>query len=192
MQGADVPGSSGAPGSDCDDERKHEVSDEEKPLIQVVECRICQEEDHIKNLEIPCACSGSLKRQWRWQWQWCLEEEEEFAHRKCVQLWCNEKGDITCEICHQTYHPGYIVHPLPPQSEDTPIDPTEAMHIDEDLDRPLTSREFHEFANEIRNDVRAMRIAQMDMVESFQHLTRSFQEMFNHIYSFVPPPPPSP
>ena len=25
----------------------------------------------------------------------------QFAHRKCVQRWCNEKGDITCEICHQ-------------------------------------------------------------------------------------------
>lgn len=34
---------------------------EEDPLIQTVECRICQEEDSIKNLEIPCGCSGSLK-----------------------------------------------------------------------------------------------------------------------------------
>ncbi|CAM8987423.1 unnamed protein product [Rhodiola kirilowii] len=24
-----------------------------------------------------------------------------FAHRQCVQRWCNEKRDITCEICHQ-------------------------------------------------------------------------------------------
>lgn len=38
-----------------------EVSDEEQPLLQTVECRICQEEDNIKNLETPCACSGSLK-----------------------------------------------------------------------------------------------------------------------------------
>lgn len=36
-------------------------NEEEEPLIQTVECRICQEEDHIKNLETPCACSGSLK-----------------------------------------------------------------------------------------------------------------------------------
>ena len=36
-------------------------SEEEEPLISMVECRICQEEDHIKNLETPCACSGSLK-----------------------------------------------------------------------------------------------------------------------------------
>lgn len=40
---------------------EHGVSEEEKPLIQLVECRICQEEDSINNLETPCACSGSLK-----------------------------------------------------------------------------------------------------------------------------------
>jgi hypothetical protein len=34
---------------------------EEEPLLQMVECRICQEEDSIKNLESPCACIGSLK-----------------------------------------------------------------------------------------------------------------------------------
>ncbi|KAD4385313.1 hypothetical protein E3N88_25481 [Mikania micrantha] len=70
------------------DTKKDEVyysSGEEEPLIQSIECRICQEEDSIKNLEVPCACSGSLK----------------FAHRKCVQRWCNEKRDIICEICHQ-------------------------------------------------------------------------------------------
>lgn len=37
------------------------VDDEEEPLIQSVECRICQEEDSVKNLESPCSCSGSLK-----------------------------------------------------------------------------------------------------------------------------------
>lgn len=26
---------------------------------------------------------------------------EQYAHRRCVQRWCNEKGDTTCEICHQ-------------------------------------------------------------------------------------------
>lgn len=34
---------------------------EEAPLIGMAECRICQEEDSLTNLEIPCACSGSLK-----------------------------------------------------------------------------------------------------------------------------------
>lgn len=37
------------------------VAEEEEPLLQSVECRICQEEDTTKNLEAPCACNGSLK-----------------------------------------------------------------------------------------------------------------------------------
>lgn len=37
------------------------MDSEEEPLLQMVECRICQEEDSIKNLESPCACTGSLK-----------------------------------------------------------------------------------------------------------------------------------
>jgi len=28
---------------------------------------------------------------------------EQYAHRKCVQRWCNEKGDTTCEICHKVF-----------------------------------------------------------------------------------------
>ncbi|KAF5443327.1 hypothetical protein F2P56_035890 [Juglans regia] len=80
-------------------------SGEEEPLIQMAECRICQEEDSAHNLETPCACSGSLK----------------YAHRKCVQHWCNEKGDITCEICHQPYQPGYTAPPPPPHLEETAI-----------------------------------------------------------------------
>ncbi|GAB2220591.1 hypothetical protein Droror1_Dr00008252 [Drosera rotundifolia] len=79
---------------------------EDDPLIQMAECRICQEEDGIGDLEVPCACSGSLK----------------YAHRKCVQRWCNEKGDIICEICHQAYQPGYTAPPQIPPSEDTIID----------------------------------------------------------------------
>ncbi|XVF43118.1 hypothetical protein PTKIN_Ptkin02bG0014900 [Pterospermum kingtungense] len=79
--------------------------DEEALLIQAAECRICQEEDSINNLETPCACSGSLK----------------FAHRKCVQHWCNEKGDIICEICHQPYQSGYTA-PTRPRIEETAID----------------------------------------------------------------------
>jgi len=27
----------------------------------------------------------------------------QYAHRKCVQHWCDEKGDIICEICHQVW-----------------------------------------------------------------------------------------
>lgn len=56
-----------------------------------VECRICHDEDEDSNMEVPCSCSGSLK----------------YAHRRCVQRWCNEKGDTLCEICRQHFKPGY-------------------------------------------------------------------------------------
>ncbi|GAB4841763.1 hypothetical protein Ancab_022485 [Ancistrocladus abbreviatus] len=60
-------------------------------------CRICHEEEfeNWKSLEAPCACSGTVK----------------FAHRECIQRWCDEKGDTTCEICLQKYEPGYTVRP---------------------------------------------------------------------------------
>ncbi|KAL2546832.1 RING/FYVE/PHD zinc finger superfamily protein [Forsythia ovata] len=87
------------------EEENNDAADEEAPLLAMAECRICQEEDSLDNLESPCACSGSLK----------------YAHRKCVQHWCNEKGDITCEICHQPYQSGYTA-PLRPQSDETTID----------------------------------------------------------------------
>ncbi|CAK9316707.1 unnamed protein product [Citrullus colocynthis] len=91
------------------DERAQEnegLDGEDDSLIQTAECRICQDEDVIRKLETPCACSGSLK----------------YAHRKCIQLWCNEKGDIICEICHQPYQPGYTAPPPPPRIEETSID----------------------------------------------------------------------
>ncbi|GAA0165314.1 ubiquitin-protein ligase [Lithospermum erythrorhizon] len=88
-----------------DVDQDNEAADEGAPLIGMAECRICQEEDSIQNLESPCVCSGSLK----------------YAHRKCVQHWCNEKGDITCEICHQSYQPGYVAPPRP-EAIDTVID----------------------------------------------------------------------
>ncbi|CAA2984259.1 uncharacterized protein LOC111395432 [Olea europaea var. sylvestris] len=62
---------------------------------KLVECRICQDEDIDSNMETPCSCCGSLK----------------YAHRKCVQRWCNEKGDTVCEICHQQFKPGYTAPP---------------------------------------------------------------------------------
>lgn len=97
-----APSKDGSSGNK-DGEESSIGSEEEVPLIQMVECRICQEEDHIKNLETPCACSGSLK----------------YAHRACVQRWCNEKGDITCEICHEPYKPGYTAPPRPNPDETT-------------------------------------------------------------------------
>ncbi|GMH19018.1 hypothetical protein Nepgr_020859 [Nepenthes gracilis] len=56
-----------------------------------VECRICHDEGEELSMETPCACCGSLK----------------YAHRRCVQRWCNEKGDTVCEICLQQFKPGY-------------------------------------------------------------------------------------
>ncbi|KAF7133325.1 hypothetical protein RHSIM_Rhsim09G0010500 [Rhododendron simsii] len=80
------------------------------------ECRICQEEDEEHEMEAPCACNGTLK----------------FAHRKCIQRWCNKKGDITCEICYQVYSPNYIVPPPRGNPEVIAIDIRQAWgpHID--------------------------------------------------------------
>ncbi|KAI3952131.1 hypothetical protein MKW98_005826 [Papaver atlanticum] len=82
---------------------------EDQSLVQIMECRICQEEDHAVNLENPCACNGTLK----------------YAHRKCVQRWCDEKGNTTCEICQELFEPGYTApDPSPPRSraDDTTVD----------------------------------------------------------------------
>ncbi|WZZ02057.1 hypothetical protein YC2023_074385 [Brassica napus] len=59
--------------------------------LSMVLCRICHDEDLDSNMETPCSCSGSLK----------------YAHRRCVQRWCNEKGNTNCEICHQGFKPDY-------------------------------------------------------------------------------------
>ncbi|RRT81358.1 hypothetical protein B296_00003572 [Ensete ventricosum] len=70
------------------------------------ECRICHEEDQDSNMEIPCSCSGSLK----------------YAHRVCVQRWCNQKGDTMCEICLQQFNPGYTTLPKLYDCGSTPMD----------------------------------------------------------------------
>ncbi|KAL5070417.1 hypothetical protein RYX36_021304 [Vicia faba] len=62
---------------------------------KMVECRICHDDDDDSNMETPCSCCGSLK----------------YAHRRCIQRWCNEKGDTTCEICHQPFKPDYTAPP---------------------------------------------------------------------------------
>ncbi|KAL8112001.1 hypothetical protein AgCh_019634 [Apium graveolens] len=38
-----------------------EGMDEEAPLLTTAECRISQDEDDISNMDLPSACSGSLK-----------------------------------------------------------------------------------------------------------------------------------
>ena len=91
----------------------YEGEKEEDPLVWWGECRICQEESAIKNLESPCSCNGSLKV----FFLHCSKKKRkkmlirkkitnvfgQYAHRKCVQRWCNEKGNTICEICHQVY-----------------------------------------------------------------------------------------
>ncbi|KAF7808793.1 E3 ubiquitin-protein ligase MARCH2 [Senna tora] len=74
--------------------KKKSLEDAKSPR-KIVECRICHDEDEDSNMETPCSCCGSLK----------------YAHRRCVQRWCNEKGDTTCEICHQQFKPGYTAPP---------------------------------------------------------------------------------
>ncbi|XP_039121365.1 uncharacterized protein LOC120258086 [Dioscorea cayenensis subsp. rotundata] len=74
---------------------KDKNGDEGFSTGKLVECRICQDEDEDSNMETPCSCCGSLK----------------YAHRKCVQRWCNEKGDTVCEICLQQFKPGYTAPP---------------------------------------------------------------------------------
>ncbi|KAL5560991.1 hypothetical protein UlMin_030738 [Ulmus minor] len=68
-----------------------------KSSFGISHCRICHEEEfeNPKSLEAPCACSGTVK----------------FAHRDCIQRWCNEKGNTTCEICLQNYEPDYTAPP---------------------------------------------------------------------------------
>lgn len=62
------------------------IIDETKSSKQrISRCRICHEEEAESFFEVPCACSGTVK----------------FAHRDCIQRWCNEKGNTTCEICLQ-------------------------------------------------------------------------------------------
>lgn len=76
--------------------------DDLRLLSGISRCRICHEEEFesSKALEAPCSCSGTVK----------------FAHRDCIQRWCNEKGNTTCEICLQQYEPGYTAPP-PKKSE---------------------------------------------------------------------------
>ncbi|CAA7056182.1 unnamed protein product [Microthlaspi erraticum] len=61
-------------------------------------CRICHGEEAERYFEAPCSCSGTVK----------------FAHRDCIQRWCDEKGNTVCEICLQDYKPGYTATPSKP------------------------------------------------------------------------------
>ncbi|CAI5469891.1 unnamed protein product, partial [Closterium sp. Yama58-4] len=66
--------------------------------------RNATEEDDVSKLDVPCACSGSLK----------------YAHHDCIQRWCNEKGNTQCEICHHPFKEGYTAPPPPASPPITP------------------------------------------------------------------------
>ncbi|RWW12369.1 hypothetical protein GW17_00023964 [Ensete ventricosum] len=98
---------------------------------EMIECRICQEEGDECDMEAPCACNGTLKVSLSLSppfpplgcslfcvvtnlllFHFISNNTEnhlsyyfglfmQFAHRKCIQKWCNKKGNITCEICNQ-------------------------------------------------------------------------------------------
>ncbi|CAN1758655.1 hypothetical protein LINPERHAP1_LOCUS6871 [Linum perenne] len=80
---------------------------------KMVDCRICHDEDEDTKMEVPCSCNGSLKvgcssiANLLFLRKMILLFVTGYAHRKCIQRWCNEKGDTICEICHQQYKPGY-------------------------------------------------------------------------------------
>ncbi|KAF1874864.1 hypothetical protein Lal_00007479 [Lupinus albus] len=79
--------------------------------VVVEECRICQEEDQVQDMEAPCSCNGSLKKL-DYEYVSSLVLAMQFAHRKCIQRWCNKKGNTTCEICNQAFSPNYSIPPV--------------------------------------------------------------------------------
>ncbi|KAJ4968842.1 hypothetical protein NE237_015543 [Protea cynaroides] len=98
--------------------------------FSIPQCRICHEGEveSGKRLEAPCGCSGTVK----------------FAHRECVQRWCNEKGDKTCEICLQKFEPGYTAPPKKAQLTDVVVTIRESLELEVPL--PLRRQE-----QELRN-----------------------------------------
>ncbi|WOL17913.1 hypothetical protein Cni_G26706 [Canna indica] len=101
-------GGGGSPGANggAVEEGGADVDKKMKKGSEMIECRICQEEAEEGDLEAPCACNGTLK----------------FAHRKCIQKWCNKKGNIICEICNQAFAPDYVAPPSRPNPDIMAID----------------------------------------------------------------------
>uniref|UniRef100_A0A7N0R9T7 RING-CH-type domain-containing protein n=1 Tax=Kalanchoe fedtschenkoi TaxID=63787 RepID=A0A7N0R9T7_KALFE len=96
-------------------------------------CRICHEEEYesCRRLESPCGCTGTVK----------------FAHRECIQKWCDEKGNTVCEICLQKYQPNYIV---PPPKKCQPVDAV--VTIRESLDGPAGDQDLDDLGLDFRDD----------------------------------------
>ncbi|KAL0907347.1 hypothetical protein M5K25_021751 [Dendrobium thyrsiflorum] len=44
-----------------------------------------------------------------WNSEGNQSKSEKFAHRGCIQRWCDEKGSTVCEICLEKFEPGYTV-----------------------------------------------------------------------------------
>ncbi|KAK7259233.1 hypothetical protein RIF29_24834 [Crotalaria pallida] len=108
------------------------IVDDLELLLGISRCRICHEEEFesSSSMEAPCACSGTVK----------------FAHRDCIQRWCNEKGNIICEICLQQYEPGYTAPPKKSKIDD------EAMFISGEQEPSNTREEIVEEGVVIESD----------------------------------------
>ncbi|KAL3648106.1 hypothetical protein CASFOL_009074 [Castilleja foliolosa] len=91
------------------------IDDNIRSYSEIAICRICHEEEFesCKSLEAPCSCSGTVK----------------FAHRDCIQRWCNEKGNTVCEICLQKFESGYISPPKKIQQNDTTVTIRESLEV---------------------------------------------------------------
>lgn len=94
-------------------------------VSEIIYCRICHEGEFesCKTLETPCSCSGTIKVflllcldyhfsfsllgiTYSYEFNLCFEfwliiTSHQFAHRDCVQRWCDEKGNTNCELCLQ-------------------------------------------------------------------------------------------
>ncbi|XP_008235196.1 PREDICTED: uncharacterized protein LOC103334049 isoform X2 [Prunus mume] len=97
-----------------------------KSCSAILVCRICHEEEFgsCESMEAPCACSGTVK----------------FAHRNCIQRWCNEKGNTTCEICLQSYEPGYTAPPKKSQVDDTAVTIRDSVQVPRRDQEPRSPR----------------------------------------------------
>ncbi|CAK9145211.1 unnamed protein product [Ilex paraguariensis] len=121
-----------------------------KSVSGVALCRICHEEEEFEScnsLEAPCACSGTVK----------------FAHRDCIQRWCNEKGNTTCEICLQKFEPGYTSPPPKAQSIDTTLTTRGSLEV------PRRGQEIED--------------SELEAIEEGQMLETGYPECSSSVYS---------
>ncbi|KAF0925796.1 hypothetical protein E2562_018452 [Oryza meyeriana var. granulata] len=91
------------------------------------QCRICHEEEDewCAAIESPCGCSGSLK----------------YAHRGCVQRWCDEKGSTLCEICLQNFESDYTIPPKKVQVVETAVTVSDEEMLPEEHQEQYTGSE---------------------------------------------------